>query len=94
MADSATVCEASHFRPPTPPLGSSAGGRGGIGSEDRPEVQKALQELLYEGGGLKGARLSVLINGAMGMVARKEVHLPSITPLHTSLPSPPPLPVW
>ena len=38
--------------------------------EDRPEVQKALQELLYVEGGLKGARLSVLLNGAMGVVAR------------------------
>jgi aarF domain-containing kinase len=33
-------------------------------------MQKALQELLYTGGGLQGARLSVLLNGAMGVVAR------------------------
>jgi hypothetical protein len=33
-------------------------------------MQKALQELLYVGGGLQGARLSVLLNGALGVVAR------------------------
>lgn len=43
--------------------------------EDRPEIQKALQEVLYarsdKGEGLlKGARLSVLINSALGIVAK------------------------
>ena len=33
-------------------------------------MQRALQELLYSGGGLQGARLSVLLNGALGVVAR------------------------
>ncbi|EKX38103.1 hypothetical protein GUITHDRAFT_77443 [Guillardia theta CCMP2712] len=40
--------------------------------EDRPEVQRALQEVLYAGGGLKTSRLSVLLNGALGVVARTQ----------------------
>jgi aarF domain-containing kinase len=43
--------------------------------EDRPEVQKALQEVLYAGGGegkLTPARLAVLLNSAMGVVANTE----------------------
>jgi len=41
-------------------------------SDDRPEVQRALQEVLYAGGGegkLTPERLAVLINSAMGVVA-------------------------
>lgn len=40
--------------------------------EDRPEIQKALQEVLYGKGGesMRGTRLSVLINSAMGIVAK------------------------
>ena len=44
--------------------------------EDRPEVQRALQEVLYGGAAgaaagdaLRGQRLSVLLNSAMGVVA-------------------------
>ena len=43
--------------------------------EDRPEVQKALQEVLYAGGGegkLTPERLAVLLNSAMGVVATNE----------------------
>ena len=43
-------------------------------SEDRPEIQKALQEVLYarnQDGGLQSTRLAVLLNSAMGLVARK-----------------------
>lgn len=42
-------------------------------SADRPEIQKALEEVLYasrDAQGLKGNRLSVLINSALGKVAR------------------------
>lgn len=41
-------------------------------SSDRPAVQKALQEVLYNGGseGVQGARLTVLLNSAMGNIAR------------------------
>ncbi|KAJ1474300.1 hypothetical protein T484DRAFT_3645222 [Baffinella frigidus] len=39
-------------------------------SEDRPVTQKALQEVLYRDGGLQTQRLSVLLNGALGVVAR------------------------
>lgn len=36
-------------------------------SEDRPEIQRALQEVLYAGGGdLSSTRLSVLLNSALG----------------------------
>lgn len=41
--------------------------------EDRPEIQKALQQVLYGRGsedGLQGARLSVLLNSALGVVAK------------------------
>lgn len=42
--------------------------------EDRPEIQKALQEVLYGSASLKGGlsaqRLASLVNGAMGAVAR------------------------
>lgn len=42
--------------------------------EDRPEIQKALVELLYSGGGddgqLQTQRLAVVLNSAMGVVAR------------------------
>lgn len=42
-------------------------------SEDRPAVQQALQEVLYSGAssGVQGARLAVLLNSAMGVVARQ-----------------------
>lgn len=44
-------------------------------SEDRPEIQKALQQVLYSSGGkngdgLQATRLSVLLNSALGVVAR------------------------
>eukprot|EP00240_Pyramimonas_obovata_P003426 CAMPEP_0118949866 /NCGR_PEP_ID=MMETSP1169-20130426/50374_1 /TAXON_ID=36882 /ORGANISM="Pyramimonas obovata, Strain CCMP722" /LENGTH=850 /DNA_ID=CAMNT_0006896579 /DNA_START=76 /DNA_END=2624 /DNA_ORIENTATION=+ len=42
-------------------------------SDDRPEIQKALQEVLYKGGGegqLTPERLAVLLNSAMGIVSR------------------------
>ena len=41
-------------------------------SEDRPEIQKALQEVLYAKGtdGLQATRLSVLLNSALGIVSR------------------------
>jgi aarF domain-containing kinase len=46
--------------------------------EDRPEIQKALQQVLYApgggadggGGALRGTRLSVLLNSALGIVAK------------------------
>lgn len=39
--------------------------------EDRPEIQQALQAVLYDkSGGLKGERLVVLLNSALGVVAR------------------------
>mmetsp|Transcript_5022 Transcript_5022/g.5151 ORF Transcript_5022/g.5151 Transcript_5022/m.5151 type:complete len:865 (+) Transcript_5022:87-2681(+) len=40
--------------------------------EDRPEIQKALQEVLYgkEGQNVRATRLSVLLNSALGVVAR------------------------
>mmetsp|Transcript_18897 Transcript_18897/g.45050 ORF Transcript_18897/g.45050 Transcript_18897/m.45050 type:complete len:923 (+) Transcript_18897:179-2947(+) len=38
--------------------------------EDRPEVQSALQQVLYANGGFEAGRLSVLLNGAMDVVAR------------------------
>jgi len=47
-------------------------------SEDRPELQRALQEVLYatpggeRGGALRGERLSVIINSALGVVAKSE----------------------
>jgi len=46
-------------------------------SEDRPELQQALQQVLYgSAGGIKGgvtpARLSALLNSAAGIVAKKE----------------------
>ena len=45
-------------------------------SEDRPEIQKALQEVLYakgsNGDGFKAARLSVLLNSALGIVSRSD----------------------
>ena len=45
--------------------------------EDRPEAQRALQEVLYastQGGGsiLQGRRLAVMLNSAMGIVAQNE----------------------
>ena len=45
--------------------------------EDRPEAQRALQEVLYastQGGGsiLQGRRLAVMLNSAMGIVAKSE----------------------
>lgn len=42
--------------------------------EDRPEIQRALQEVLYTGGGsaLKLSRLLALLNNAAGSVATKE----------------------
>jgi len=41
--------------------------------EDRPEIQKALQEVLYgRGGALSSRRLAALVNGALGAVARSE----------------------
>lgn len=45
--------------------------------EDRPEAQRALQEVLYastQGGGsiLQGRRLAVMLNSAMGIVAKNE----------------------
>ena len=43
-------------------------------SEDRPEIQRALQQVLYSKGGgndgLKTTRLSVLLNSALGIVAK------------------------
>jgi len=39
-------------------------------SDDRPEVQRALQDVLYNGGDLSTARLSTLLNGALGVVAK------------------------
>ena len=39
-------------------------------SEDRPEIQKALQEVLYSKNGLQATRLSVLLNSALGVVSR------------------------
>jgi hypothetical protein len=42
-------------------------------NSDRPAIQKALQEVLYTGsqeGGLSATRLSVLLNSALGVVAR------------------------
>jgi len=45
-------------------------------SEDRPEIQRALQEVLYSGdgssGGLKFSRLLALLNNAAGSVEKKE----------------------
>jgi len=42
-------------------------------SEDRPVTQRALQEVLYaKDGGLQTQRLSVLLNGALGVVARTQ----------------------
>ncbi|KAJ1443504.1 ABC1 family-domain-containing protein [Ochromonadaceae sp. CCMP2298] len=40
--------------------------------EDRPEIQRALQEVLYSrgGSGLQATRLSVLLNSALGIVAK------------------------
>ena len=42
-------------------------------SEDRPEIQRALQQVLYAkgGDGLQTTRLSVLLNSALGVVARQ-----------------------
>ena len=42
-------------------------------SEDRPEIQRALQQVLYAKGsdGLQATRLSVLLNSALGVVARQ-----------------------
>lgn len=42
-------------------------------SEDRPEIQRALQQVLYAkgGDGLQTTRLSVLLNSALGIVARQ-----------------------
>merc|ERR1719183_1943499 len=40
--------------------------------DDRPEVQRALQDVLYNGGDLSTARLSTLLNGALGVVARSK----------------------
>lgn len=40
-------------------------------SDGRPSVQKALSDVLYAEGSLKPARLSVLLNSAMGVVARQ-----------------------
>eukprot|EP00596_Hydrurales_sp_CCMP1899_P003506 CAMPEP_0119051186 /NCGR_PEP_ID=MMETSP1177-20130426/72890_1 /TAXON_ID=2985 /ORGANISM="Ochromonas sp, Strain CCMP1899" /LENGTH=858 /DNA_ID=CAMNT_0007030309 /DNA_START=118 /DNA_END=2694 /DNA_ORIENTATION=- len=42
-------------------------------SEDRPEIQRALQQVLYAKGadGLQTTRLSVLLNSALGVVARQ-----------------------
>ena len=44
-------------------------------SEDRPEIQRALQQVLYSAGhsngdGLQATRLSVLLNSALGIVAK------------------------
>lgn len=41
-------------------------------SDDRPEVQRALQDVLYNGGDLSTARLSTLLNGALGVVAKSK----------------------
>lgn len=45
-------------------------------SEDRPEVQRALQQVLYSGGEMNGVvtptRLAALVNNAAGIVARQE----------------------
>ena len=45
-------------------------------SEDRPEVQRALQQVLYSGGEMNGVvtpqRLAALVNTAAGIVARQE----------------------
>lgn len=40
--------------------------------EDRPEIQRALQEVLYgkDGQGVRASRLSVLLNSALGVVAK------------------------
>ena len=40
--------------------------------DDRPEVQRALQDVLYNGGDLSTARLSTLLNGALGVVAKSK----------------------
>merc|ERR1719238_2437444 len=40
--------------------------------DDRPEVQRALQDVLYNGGDLSTARLSTLLNGALGVVAKTQ----------------------
>lgn len=39
--------------------------------EDRPEIQRALQEVLYSQDGLQANRLSVLLNSALGVVAKR-----------------------
>ena len=38
--------------------------------EDRPAIQRALQQVLYAKGGLQSTRLSVLLNSALGVVAK------------------------
>jgi aarF domain-containing kinase len=42
-------------------------------SEDRPEIQRALQQVLYSktSNGMQGTRLSVLLNSALGVVSRQ-----------------------
>jgi len=41
--------------------------------DDRPEIQQALQDVLYSNGGdLSTARLSTLLNGALGVVAKSK----------------------
>lgn len=41
--------------------------------DDRPEIQRALQDALYgNGGNLSTARLSTLLNGALGVVAKNQ----------------------
>lgn len=39
-------------------------------SDDRPEIQKALFDVLYSGDGLRTSRVSALLNSAMGYVAK------------------------
>jgi len=46
-------------------------------AEDRPEIQRALQEVLYtsqggSGGGLKTSRLTALLNAAMGVASKQD----------------------